>query len=78
MKTGKELIGAWCWVWDREGDPITAVIITDYKEGKLRPFVQSNLVTWKHARAKTPAEIQGYMSKAIQLEREAWARLNGC
>lgn len=67
MNNGKDLIGAWCWVWDREGDPITAVVITDYKEGKLRPFVQSNLVTWKHAKPKTPAEIRVFLDKACHL-----------
>lgn len=68
MKTGKDLVGAWCWVWDRESDPKTAVVITEYKDGKLRPYMQSNQVTWKHAKPKTQAEIQVFMDKAFYIE----------
>ena len=63
----KDLVGAWCWVWDREGDPQTEKVIVDYKEGKKAPYMEKNLVTWKYARAKTPEEVQIYLDKAKEL-----------
>jgi hypothetical protein len=65
--TGKDLVGALCYVWDEEENNEQVDVIVGYRDGDTYPY-DTECNEYRNAKPLTPAEVQVYLDKAKELE----------